>query len=362
MKRVYNFNAGPSAMPLEVLEEVQQEFLDFKGTGMSVVEISHRSKAYQEMQDETIALMKKLLNIPEGYKIVFLQGGGSHQFLMVAMNFLKGKAGYINTGVWSRKAKEAAAFYGDVYDVATSAGDNFSFIPDMNEAGTFDIEPDTDYVYLTSNNTIHGTEWQTFPHFDVPLIADMSSDFLARPVDVAKFDLIYAGIQKNVGPAGAVVVIIKEELLEKANDALPPYLQYKTFVDKDSTYNTPPVFCIYFINKVLHWLDRNGGLEAMEAINRKKAKIVYDAIDRSEGFYKGHAREDSRSIMNVTFNLATPELEKEFAEAGTAQDLIGLKGHRSVGGCRASIYNAVPLAACEALAKFMDEFRVLHQD
>ena len=216
MKRVYNFNAGPSAMPLEVLEEVQQEFLDFKGTGMSVVEISHRSKAYQEMQDETIALMKKLLNIPEGYKIVFLQGGGSHQFLMVAMNFLKGKAGYINTGVWSKKAKEAAAFYGDVYDVATSAGDNFSFIPDMNEAGTFDIEPDTDYVYLTSNNTIHGTEWQTFPHFDVPLIADMSSDFLARPVDVAKFDLIYAGIQKNVGPAGAVVVIIKEELLEIA--------------------------------------------------------------------------------------------------------------------------------------------------
>ena len=360
MKRVYNFNAGPSAMPLEVLQEVQEEFLNFKDTGMSIVEISHRSPAYQAMQDETVALMKKLLKIPEGYKVIFMQGGGSLQFILHAANFLKNKGGYLNTGVWSKKAKEAASFYGTTYDVATSAEDNFSYIPPMNEAGTFELEEGTDYVYLTSNNTIHGTEWQSFPHFDVPLIADMSSDFLARPVDVSNFDFIYAGIQKNVGPAGAVVGIIKEELLEKCNPDLPPYLQYKTFVEKDSTYNTPPVFCIYFVNKVLKWLDKNGGLEAMEALNRKKAQIVYDAIDRSHGFYKGHAREDSRSMMNVTFNLATPELEKEFAAAGAARDLIGLKGHRSVGGCRASLYNAVPLEACQALADFMDEFRVQH--
>lgn len=361
MKRVYNFNAGPSAMPLEVLEAVQQEFLDFHHTGMSIVEISHRSQAYQDMQDEAIALLKELLCIPEGYRVIFMQGGGSLQFILHAANFLRNKGGYLNTGVWSQKAKEAASFYGQVYEVASSADDNFSYIPSMNEVGTFALEADTDYVHLTSNNTIHGTEWQTFPHFDVPLIADMSSDFLARPIDVGNFDFIYAGIQKNVGPAGAVVGIIKEEFLAKANENLPPYLQYKTFVQKDSTYNTPPVFCIYFVNKVLHWLKDNGGLAKREAMNEKKAAIIYDAIDRSQGFYKGHAREDSRSMMNVTFNLASPELESAFAQAGASEDLIGLKGHRSVGGCRASIYNAVTIEACQALADFMDRFREGHQ-
>lgn len=357
MERVYNFNAGPSAMPLEVLQEVQAEFLNFQNTGMSVVEISHRSKEYQAMQDETVALLKKLLDIPEGYKVIFMQGGGSHQFLMHAMNFLRHKGGYINTGVWSKKAKEAAAFYGQTYDIASSEKDNFSYIPPMNGQGTYSIEEGTDYVYLTSNNTIHGTEWKEFPHFDVPLIADMSSDFLSRPINVSNFDFIYGGIQKNVGPAGAVIGIIKEDFLKAANPNLPPYLQYKTFVEKDSTYNTPPVFCIYFVNKVLHWLDRHGGLEAMEALNRKKADLVYGAIDRSQGFYKGHADKGSRSLMNVTFNLETEALEKEFVAAGAARNLIGLKGHRSIGGCRASIYNAVPLEACQALVDFMDEFR-----
>lgn len=361
MKRTYNFNAGPSAMPLSVLEAVQAEFLDFQNTGMSIVEISHRSKAYQDMQDETIDLLGELLQIPQGYKVIFMQGGGSLQFLLHGANFLRNKGGYINTGVWSTKAREAASFYGDTYEVASSRDDNFSYIPPMNEACTFAIKEDTDYVHITSNNTIYGTEWQKFPRFAVPLIADMSSDFLARPFDVSQFDLIYAGMQKNVGPAGAVVGIIKEDFLAKANENLPPYLQYKTFVDKNSTYNTPPVFCIYFMNKVLHWLKDNGGLSAMKALNRKKAALIYDVIDQSQGFYRGHARKDSRSMMNVTFNLASPELETAFVQAGAEQGLVGLKGHRSIGGCRASLYNAVSLEACQALADFMKSFRQEHE-
>lgn len=361
MKRTYNFNAGPSAMPLSVLEAVQGELLDFQNTGMSIVEISHRSKAYQDMQDETGTLLRELLKIPQGYKVIFMQGGGSLQFLLHAANFLKRKGGYINTGVWSTKAKEAASFYGETYEVASSRDDYFSYIPPMNEAGSFAVEEDTDYVHITSNNTIHGTEWQVFPQFEVPLIADMSSDFLARPFDVSQFDFIYAGMQKNVGPAGAVVGIVKEDFLAKANENLPPYLQYKTFVDKDSTYNTPPVFCIYFMNKVLHWLKDNGGLATMEALNRKKAAMIYDVIDQSQGFYRGHARKDSRSMMNVTFNLASPELEAAFVQAGAEQGLVGLKGHRSIGGCRASLYNAVSLEACQSLADFMKRFQQDHE-
>lgn len=355
--RVYNFNAGPSAMPLPVLEEIQQEFLDFNHTGMSIVEISHRSDAYQKMQDETIALLRKLLNIPDEYGITFMQGGGSMQFLMHGANFLKHRGGYINTGVWSKKAKEGAAFYGDVYDVATSEGEGFRRIPGPEE---FDLLPDTDYVYLTSNNTIHGTQWQAFPHFDVPLICDMSSDFLSRPVDVKNFDFIYAGIQKNVGPAGAVIGIAKHSYLETARQDLPIMLQYKTFFDHDSTYNTPPVFCIYFVNKVLHWLDKRGGLKETERINKEKAAFVYDAIDASDGFYRPHAAKDSRSLMNITFNLDTPELEKEFVSRAAEEKLIGLKGHRSIGGCRASTYNAVTKEACERLADFMHRFRKAH--
>ena len=355
--RVYNFNAGPSAMPLPVLEEIQKEFLDFNHTGMSIVEISHRSDAYQKMQDETIALLRKLLNIPDEYGITFMQGGGSMQFLMHGANFLKHRGGYINTGVWSKKAKEGAAFYGDVYDVATSEGEGFRRIPGPEE---FDLLPDTDYVYLTSNNTIHGTQWQAFPHFDLPLICDMSSDFLSRPVDVKNFDFIYAGIQKNVGPAGAVIGIAKHSYLETARQDLPIMLQYKTFFDHDSTYNTPPVFCIYFVNKVLHWLDERGGLKETERINKEKAAFVYDAIDASDGFYRPHAAKDSRSLMNITFNLDTPELEKEFVSRAAEEKLIGLKGHRSIGGCRASTYNAVTKEACERLADFMNRFRKAH--
>lgn len=357
MKRVYNFNAGPSAMPLEVLQEVQREFLDFNHTGMSIVEISHRSAAYQEMQDDTVATLKKLLQVPEGYHVVFIQGGGSMQFVMHAANFLKKKGGYINTGVWSDKAMKAAQFFGETYEIASSKADHFTYIPAKED---FVVQPDTDYVYMTSNNTIHGTEWQTFPNFDIPVICDMSSDFLSRPVDVRQFDLIYAGAQKNVGPAGVVIAIIKDEFLKNANDNLPLMLQYKTFVDHDSTYNTPPVFDIYFVNKVAHWLDDHGGLTAMHRRNQVKADMIYSVIDESQGFYKGHARKDSRSLMNVTFNLATPELEKEFVTQAAAQDLIGVKGHRSIGGCRASLYNAVTEEGCAALAAFMKVFQKQH--
>lgn len=357
MKRVYNFNAGPSAMPLEVLQEVQREFLDFNHTGMSIVEISHRSAAYQEMQDDTVATLKKLLQVPEGYHVVFIQGGGSMQFVMHAANFLKKKGGYINTGVWSDKAMKAAQFFGETYEIASSKADHFTYIPAKED---FVVQPDTDYVYTTSNNTIHGTEWQTFPNFDIPVICDMSSDFLSRPVDVRQFDLIYAGAQKNVGPAGVVIAIIKDEFLKNANDNLPLMLQYKTFVDHDSTYNTPPVFDIYFVNKVAHWLDDHGGLTAMHRRNQVKADMIYSVIDESQGFYKGHARKDSRSLMNVTFNLATPELEKEFVTQAAAQDLIGVKGHRSIGGCRASLYNAVTEEGCAALAAFMKAFQKQH--
>ena len=249
---------------------------------------------------------------------------------------------------------KAAQFFGETYEIASSKADHFTNIPTKED---FVVQPDTDYVYMTSNNTIHGTEWQTFPNFDIPVICDMSSDFLSRPVDVRQFDLIYAGAQKNVGPAGVVIAIIKDEFLKNANDNLPLMLQYKTFVDHDSTYNTPPVFDIYFVNKVAHWLDDHGGLTAMHRRNQVKADMIYSVIDESQGFYKGHARKDSRSLMNVTFNLATPELEKEFVTQAAAQDLIGVKGHRSIGGCRASLYNAVTEEGCAALAAFMKAFQ-----
>lgn len=354
MKRVYNFNAGPSAMPLAVLQQVQEEFLDFAGTGMSIVEISHRSAAYQQMQDDTVALLRQLLGVPDDYHIAFIQGGGSMQFLMHGANFLKRRAGYLNTGVWSTKAMEAASFFGETYEVASSRDKNFSYIP---KADSFEVKADTSYIHMTSNNTIHGTEWQEFPHFDVPVICDMSSDFLSRPVDVSAFDLIYAGVQKNVGPAGVVIAIIKDSFLQTARTDRPLMVQYKTFTDHDSTYNTPPVFSIYFVNKVLHWIADQGGVQALQAVNARKARIVYDAIDGSDGYYKGHAALDSRSLMNATFNLPTAELEKKFVAAAAAAGLIGVKGHRSLGGCRASIYNAVTEEACQALASFMKAFR-----
>lgn len=357
MKRAYNFNAGPSAMPLEVLQAAQAEFLDYQNTGMSIIEMSHRSKEYDALHQETKALLKELMEIPDDYEVLFIQGGGSTQFLMTAANFLKTKAAYINTGVWSKKALAEAKFYGTAYEAASSADKNHSYIPQEIK-----LEPATDYLHITANNTIYGTEYKDFPHVQVPLICDMSSDILSRKVDVNKFALIYAGAQKNLGPAGVVIVIVKKDFLEQANNNLPTMLKYSTFAANDSLYNTPPVFCIYMINKTLHWIKDQGGVAAIESANKAKAQVIYDVIDNSQGFYKGHAQKEYRSLMNITFNLATPEMEKDFIAAGKAAGFVGIGGHRLVGGCRASTYNAVPLEACQALAAFMVDYQKKHQE
>lgn len=357
MTRAYNFNAGPSAMPLEVLEEAQREFTDFQNTGMSIIEMSHRSKEYAKLHQETKDLLRELMEIPENYEIMFIQGGGSTQFLMTAANFFTKKyAAYVNTGVWSKKAMAEAKFFGEAYEAASSADRNHTYIPQE-----FTIKEDTSYVHLTSNNTIYGTEYQTFPKFDVPVICDMSSDILSRRVNVADFDLIYAGAQKNLGPAGVVIVIAKKEFLAEANTNLPTMMKYQTFADNDSLYNTPPVFCIYMINKTLHWIKKQGGVDVIAANNAAKAQVIYDAIDNSNGFYIGHAEKEYRSKMNITFNLADKELEKDFVEQAKAAGFVGVGGHRLVGGCRASAYNAVPMEACQALAEFMQKYQKQHQ-
>lgn len=353
MKRAYNFNAGPSAIPLEVLEEAQAEFTNYANTGMGIIEMSHRSKEYDALHQETKALLKELMEIPDNYEIMFIQGGGSTQFLMTAANFLNKKyAAYVNTGVWAKKAMAEAKYFGEAYEAASSADKNHSYIPQ-----SFNIKPDTAYVHLTANNTIYGTEYKKFPKFDIPIICDMSSDILSRKVNVADFDLIYAGAQKNLGPAGVVIVIAKKEFLATANKELPTMLRYSTFADNDSLYNTPPVFCIYMVNKTLKWIKAQCGVDAIAKNNEAKAKIIYDVIDNSNGFYKGHAQKEYRSLMNITFNLATPEMEKDFVTKGKAAGFVGIGGHRLVGGCRASTYNAVPMKACLALAEFMKQYQ-----
>ncbi len=353
MKRAYNFNAGPSAMPEEVLKEAQAEFLNYKDTGMGIIEMSHRSSEYAALHQETKDLLRELMEIPDNYEILFIQGGGSTQFLMTAANFFTKKyAAYVNTGVWAKKALAEAKFFGEAYEAASSADRNHCYIPQE-----FDIKPETSYVHLTANNTIYGTEYPTFPKFDVPVICDMSSDILSRRVNVADFDLIYAGAQKNLGPAGVVIVIIKKEFLATAKTELPTMLKYATFAEKDSLYNTPPVFCIYMVNKTLHWIKAQGGVEAIAKQNEAKANLIYDVIDSSNGFYKGHADKEFRSKMNITFNLATAEMEKDFIAKGKETGFVGIAGHRSVGGCRASTYNAVPVEACAALAEFMKQYQ-----
>lgn len=357
MQRAYNFNAGPSAMPLEVLREAQAEFLNYAGTGMSIIEMSHRSAEYAALHAETKELLRRLLEIPDDYEIMFIQGGGSTQFLMTAANFhTKKYAAYVNTGVWAKKAMAEGKFFGEVYEAASSADKNHSYIPD-----SFNIKDGTSYVHLTSNNTIYGTEYRNFPKFDVPVICDMSSDILSRKVDVTNFDLIYAGAQKNLGPAGVVIVIAKKAFLATARQELPTMLKYATFAANDSLYNTPPVFAIYMVNKTLHWIKNQGGVDAIAQNNAAKAKLIYDVIDGSNGFYKGHAVKEARSLMNITFNLATPELEKDFVAQGKAAGFVGIGGHRLVGGCRASAYNAVPLEACATLSDFMKKYQRAHE-
>ena len=355
--RVYNFNPGPATLPLEVLKEAQAEFLNFRDSGMSILEISHRAKQYDEVHNQTKDDIKELMGLGDDYEVLFCQGGASQQFAMIPMNFASKEhpGSYVLSGSFASKAYQEAELLG-VGEIAASSKDvDFRHIPTQEE---LNIHPDAAYLHLCYNNTIYGTEFHYVPDTKgVPLIADMSSDMLSRPVDFKKFDFIYAGVQKNLGPAGVVLVVAKKSMLENSPKTIPTMLRYSTFYNKNSLYNTPPAFCIYMVGKVAAWIKAQGGLSAMEERNRKKAKLVYDAIDNSNGFYKGHADKDSRSLMNVTFRLPSEDLEKKFVAEALENKLSGVKGHRSVGGMRASIYNAMPYEGCVALADFMEKFR-----
>jgi phosphoserine aminotransferase len=358
-ERIYNFSAGPAVLPLPVLEEAQRDLLALPGVGMSVLEISHRSKVFEEIIQGAEADIRKLGQIPDDYHVLFLQGGASLQFSMVPMNLLPagGKADYIITGAWSKKAMKEAQKVGQVNVAATTEAENFTRIPRQDE---IKLDPQAAYVHITTNNTIFGTQWKSEPEVgDVPLVADASSDIFSRPIDVRKYGLIYAGAQKNLGPAGVTLVIIREDLLARSPANLPTMLDYNTHAKNKSLYNTPPVFAIYIVRLVSRWLLEQGGLEEMARRNQEKAKILYDAIDASD-FYRGHAQPDCRSLMNVTFRLPTEELEKQFVAEAEKAGLSGLKGHRSVGGIRASIYNAFPRSGVEALVAFMKEFERTH--
>lgn len=357
MQEVFNFNAGPSALPKSVLEKAQAELTNFNGTGMSVMELSHRSKDFEAVHEDAIALLKELFAIPDSYKVLFLQGGASLQFAMVPLQFLKpGKIGnYLLTGSWSEKALKEGKLLGDTAVGASTKETQYRSIPAL-DAITYN-ENDA-YVHLTSNNTIFGTQWKEFPTVThAPLIADMSSDILSRKIEIEKFGMIYAGAQKNLGPAGVTIVIIREDLLEEEVDHVPTLLRYRTHSEANSLYHTPPTFSIYMLNQVLQWVKGQGGIEAIERRNEEKAKLIYDAIDESDGFYRGHAEKDSRSLMNITFNLPSEEENKRFLAKAKELGFVGLNGHRSVGGCRASTYNAVPLEACVALSDYMKNYR-----
>ncbi len=357
--RVLNFSAGPAVLPLEVLEQVQRDMIALPGVGMSVLEVSHRSKPFETIIAEAEADARALAGIPDNYKVLFLQGGASTQFSMVAMNLLTpgATADYIVTGSWGQKAVKEAKRAGAVNVAFTNEADNFKRIPAAGEAT---LTPGAAYVHVTSNETIQGVEFKTDPAFgDAPLVCDTSSHMFSKPIDVSKYGLVYAGAQKNLGPAGVTIVIVREDLLARSADSLPTMMNYKTHVKDGSMYNTPPCFAIYVVGLVLKWLVKNGGLAAMQAVNERKAGKLYAEIDRT-GFYRGHAAKDCRSNMNVTFRLGSEDLEKAFAKEAAAAGMDGLKGHRSVGGLRASIYNAFPEAGVDTLVEFMREFERTH--
>ena len=356
-KRIYNFSAGPAVLPEEVLKEAQEHLMTLPGVGMSILEISHRSKTFDDIINQAKADIKKLLDIGDDYAILFLQGGASLQFSMVPMNIMppKNKADYISTGSWSKKAIKEAKRVGAVNVAASTEDTTFNRIPKQEE---LKLDSDASYVHFTSNNTIYGTQWHTEPEVgNVPLICDASSDILCKKVDVGKYGIIYAGAQKNMGPSGVTLVIFRKDLLERSSDNLPTMLNYKTHVEKDSLFNTPNTFGIYIIGLVAKWLLNMGGLDKMYEKNKQKAEFLYNFIDSSGGYYKGHAEKDSRSVMNVTFNLTTEELEKKLIAEALAAGFSGLKGHRSVGGLRASIYNAFPAKGVDDLVSFMKDFQ-----
>ena len=355
MARVYNFSAGPSVLPEEVLKEVADEMLDYNGTGMSVMEMSHRSKAFEEIIQTAEKDLRELMNIPDNYKVLFLQGGASQQFAMIPMNFMKNKvADYIVTGQWAKKAFQEAQIFGKANKIASSEDKTFSYIPDCSD---LPISEDADYVYICHNNTIYGTKFNELPNTKgKDLIADMSSDILSEPVDVSKYAMIYFGVQKNVGPAGVVVAIIREDLItDDVLEGTPTMLKYKTHVDADSLYNTPPAFGIYVCGKVFKWVKAQGGLAAMKERNEKKAAILYDFLDSSK-LFKGTVEKKDRSMMNVPFVTGNEELDAKFVKEPKAAGFENLKGHRSVGGMRASIYNAMPMEGVEKLVEFMKKF------
>jgi phosphoserine aminotransferase len=355
MATIHNFNAGPAALPGPVLEQVQAELRDYHGRGMSIMEMSHRGKEYEAINAQAEGTFKQLLGAGSGWRVLFLQGGASTQFAMLPMNFLPagGTADYILTGAWAEKAWEEAAALGKVH-LAASTKPDFRRVPRPEE---IHLSPTPAYVHLTSNETIHGIQWPTFPDArGNPLVADMSSDILSRPVDVDKFTLIYAGAQKNLGPSGVTAVLLREAWLEKASKSAPTMLRYSTHVKSNSLYNTPPTFGVYMLNLVLQWIQAQGGLLGMADRNAAKARLIYDAIDQSGGFYRGHALPESRSLMNVTFRLPEEHLEKQFVQRAEAAGMVGLAGHRSVGGIRASLYNAVSLESCRVLSSFMRDF------
>jgi len=353
--RIHNFSAGPAVLPIEVLEQAQRDLLSLPGVGMSILEISHRSAAFDEVIDGCEADVRTLGNIPGNYRVLFLQGGASLQFSMVPMNLLPagGSADYVVTGVWAEKAVKEAKRVGTVNTAGSTASEKFARVPRQDE---LKLDPAAAYVHITTNNTIYGTQWREVPDTGaVPLVADTSSDMFSRTIDISKYGLIYAGAQKNLGPSGVTLVIIREDLLARTPATLPTMLQYPVHAENKSMYNTPPVFGVYIMRLVLQWLIKAGGLQAIETVNERKAARLYAEIDRT-GYYRGHAAPDSRSRMNITFRLPSEELEKKFVKESTAAGLDGLKGHRSVGGLRASVYNAFPEAGVDALVQFMQEF------
>lgn len=355
MARVYNFSAGPAVLPEEVLKEAAEEMLDYNGSGMSVMEMSHRSKVFDEIIQTAEADLRDLLKIPDNYKVLFLQGGASQQFAMIPMNLMKNRvADYIVTGQWAKKAWQEAQKYGTANKIASSEDKTFSYIPDCSD---LPISPDADYVYICENNTIYGTKYKTLPNTKGKiLVSDVSSCFLSEPMDIEKYGIVYGGVQKNVGPAGLVIAIIREDLItEDVLPGTPTMLTYKTHADANSLYNTPNCYGIYICGKVFKWLKKQGGLEAMKERNEKKAKVLYDYLDSSK-LFKGTVEPASRSLMNVPFVTGDKELDAKFVKEAEAAGLVNLKGHRTVGGMRASIYNAMPIEGVEALVEFMKKF------
>jgi len=357
--RVFNFSAGPSTLPVPVLEQAREEMLNWHGAGMGVMEMSHRGKAFESILAQAKADLTTLLGIPAGYQIMFLQGGASLQFTMLAMNLLPpgGRAAYVISGAWGKKALESAAPYGTAERVWDGKSTNYDRVPNLASLD-FGVAPA--YVHVTGNETIQGVDFLSDPQLAVPVVADISSNILSRPMDISRYSLVYAGAQKNMGPAGATLVIVRDEVLAAGPANLPPMLDYKLQASNDSLYNTPPCWSIYVCGLVYQYLLANGGLTAQAARNEAKAGLIYRAIDESGGFYHGHAQTDCRSLMNVTFTLPNEELTDAFLAGAKAHQLDGLKGHRSVGGCRASIYNAFPEAGCQVLAQYMDDFRLRH--